>query len=240
VAIVNQEFARHFGLGTNVIGRQIAWSEGPITIVGMVGTVRTRRLETKPSPEIYLSSMQFSWPNVYLLVRSALPTGQLLKQVKTAIVSANPNQAVFAVQTMDDLIADSVTEPRFDVYLIGAFAVLAVAMAAAGLYSVISFLVSQRTSEIAIRMALGAGRGAIIRTVLWITSLWVLVGLAAGLGLGLATGKTLRALTETETAASPQVYAAVVVSFLAVALVAAYLPARRATRLDPATALRCE
>jgi ABC-type antimicrobial peptide transport system permease subunit len=108
------------------------------------------------------------------------------------------------------------------------------------MYSVISFLVSQRTSEIALRMALGAGRGAIIRTILGTTSLWVMVGLAGGLGLGLAVSKTIRALTSTEASASPAMYAAVGVFFLAVTLLAAYLPARRATRLDPAEALRCE
>jgi ABC-type antimicrobial peptide transport system permease subunit len=108
------------------------------------------------------------------------------------------------------------------------------------MYSVISFLVSQRTGEIAIRMALGAGPGAIIKTVLGTTSLWVMAGLAGGLGLGLAASKTIRSLTNTEVAASPAMYAAVVLFFLAVTLLAAYLPARRATRLDPAEALRCE
>ncbi|MGO9271028.1 MAG: ABC transporter permease [Terriglobia bacterium] len=240
VAIVNQEFARHFGLGPNMIGKQIANSEGPITIVGMVGTVRARRLETKPFPEVYWSSLQFSWPNVYLVVRSALPPGQLLKQVKAAIESSNSDQAVFAVQTMDELIADSVSEPQFDVFLIGAFALLAVAMAAAGMFSVISFLVSQRTNEIAIRMALGAGRGSIIKTVLGTTSLWVVVGFAGGLGLGLAASKVIRSLTNAESGGSPMMYSAVVVFFLAVTLLAAYLPARRATRIDPAMALRCE
>jgi predicted permease len=240
VGIVNEEFARHFGLGPNIVGKQIADPEGPITIVGMVGTVRASRLESKPFPECYYSCLQISWPNVHLLVRSTMPTAQLLKQVKAAIASVNSDQAVFGVQTMNELIADSVAEPRFDVFLIGAFALLAVAMAAAGLYSVIAFLVSQRTSEIAIRMALGAGRGAIIRTVLGTTSLWVVAGLARGLGLGLAGSKTLRALTDTEAAGSPEMYAVVMVLFLAVALVAAYLPARRATRLDPAEALRCE
>jgi len=237
---VNEEFARHFGLGPNIVGKQIADPEGPITIVGMVGTVRASRLETKPFPECYYSSLQISWPNVHLLVRSALPPGPLLKQVKAAIASSNSDQAVFGVQTMDELIADSASEPRFDVFLIGAFALLAVAMTAAGMFSVTSFLVSQRTGEIAIRMALGAGRGAIIKTVLWTTSLWVVAGLAGGLGLGLAASKTIRSLTNTEASASPAMYAAVGVFFLAVTLLAAYLPARRATRLDPAEALRCE
>ena len=240
VAIVNEEFARRFGLGADVVGKQIAYSEGPITIVGMVGNVRARGLETKLYPEIYLSSLQFSWVNVYLIVRSAIPPGQLVKQVEAAIQSSNPEQAVFGVTTMEGLVRGSLIEPRFQVFLISAFALLAVAMAAAGLFSVISFLVSQRTSEIAIRMALGAGRGAIIKMVLGTTSLWVVAGLAAGLGLGLAARTTLRSLTNTEAAGSPTMYAAVLLFFVGVTLAAAYLPARRASRLDPAEALRCE
>ena len=223
-----------------MVGKQIDLSDPPVTIVGLVGTVRTSPLETKPSAECYMPSLEMSWPNVYLLVRSTIPTGQLLREVKSAIASVNPDQTLFGVQTMNELIADSVTEPRFDASLIGAFALLAVAMAAAGMYSVISFLVSQRTSEIAIRMALGATRGAIISTILGTTSLWVLAGLAGGLGLGLAANKTLRSLTDTEAAGSFVMYAVVLVFFLVVTLVAAYLPARRATRLDPASALRCE
>jgi hypothetical protein len=241
VAIVNQEFARRFGLGADVVGKQLdEGPEEPITIVGMAGNVRTRGLETAPFPEVYLSSLQLSWANVYFVVRSVLSPGPLLKQVKAAIVSANSDQAVFGVQTMDEVIADAVAEPRFDAFVIGAFALLAVAMAAAGMYSVISCLVSQRTGEIAIRMALGAGRGDIIQTVLGTTGLWVLAGLSGGLGLALATGKTIQSLTNAEAAASPAVYAMVVLFFLAVTMLAAYLPARRATRLDPAAALRSE
>jgi len=240
VGVVSEEFARHFGMGPDIVGKQIRDNTGPITIIGLVGAVRTSALEARPIPECYYSAQQISWPNVYLVVRSPLPLGQLLKEVKGAITSVNPDQAIFGVQTMNELVADSVVEPRFDVFLIGVFALLAVAMAAAGMYSVISFLVSQRTSEIALRMALGAGRGAIIKTVLAATSLWVMAGLAGGLYLGLATGKIVRALTDTEATGSLATYAAVALFFLAVTLVAAYLPARRATRLDPAEALRCE
>ena len=240
VVVVNEAFAKHFGLGADVVGKQIPDTEGPITVVGLVGTVRTRGLETRPFPECYYSAQQLSWPNVYLVVRSVLSPGPLLKQVKAAIAAINPDQSVFGVETMNELVAHSVVAPRFDVYLIGIFALLAVAMAGAGMFSVISFLVSQRTSEIALRMALGAGRGAIMKTVLAATSLWVLAGLAGGLYLGYAAGKTIRSLTDTEAVASPATYAVVALFFLAVTSAAVYLPARRATRLDPATALRCE
>jgi ABC-type antimicrobial peptide transport system permease subunit len=141
---------------------------------------------------------------------------------------------------MQELISGSVTEPRFDVFLIGAFGLLAVAMAATGIYSVISFLVSQRTSEIAIRIALGAGRGDIVKTVLGTTSLWVAAGLSSGLALGLAARTTIRSLTDTESTGSPAMYAGVVLFFLVVTLLAAYPPVRRAIRLDPAIALRSE
>jgi predicted permease len=241
-AIVNEEFARRFGLGPNVVGKQIdeGPTDPPITIVGMVGNVRTHGLETAPDPEVYISSLQLDWSNVYLVVRSALPPGQLLKQVKAAIGSVNPEQAVFGVLTMDDLILDAVTEPRFDVFLIGVFALLAVMMAAAGMYSVISCLVSQRTSEIAIRMALGASRSAIIRTILGTTMAWVVAGLAGGLGLGLATRNAVRSLSDATVQGSPWMYGSVVLMFFVVTLVAAWLPMRRASRLDPAAALRCE
>jgi len=240
VAIVNEEFTRRFGLGRDVVGRQIFEPSQPMTIVGMVGNVRTRGLRTAPFPEVYTSSLQFSWANVYLVVRSAIPPAQLVKVVKAAVQSSNSDQAVFGVMTMDELIADSVTEPRFHVFLLGAFALLAVAMAAAGMYSVISCLVSQRTSEIAIRMALGASRGAIVRTILGTTTAWVATGLACGLGLGLTARNTARSLSSTAVEGSPWMYISVVLFFLVLMLVAAYVPVRRASRLDPSVALRSE
>jgi ABC-type antimicrobial peptide transport system permease subunit len=184
--------------------------------------------------------MQFSWPNAYLVVRSAMAPALLLRQVKAAIGSANSDQAVFGVQTMDELISDAVTEPRFNAFLTCAFALLAVAMTAAGMYSVISCLVSQRTSEIAIRVALGASRGAIVRTILGTTTVWMAAGLACGLGMGLATRNTVRALSSTAVAGSPWMYGSVTLFFFVVTLAAAYVPMRRASRLDPAAALRCE
>ncbi|MGH9720366.1 MAG: ABC transporter permease [Bryobacteraceae bacterium] len=240
VAIVNEEFARRFGFGADIVGKQIYEPGTPITIVGLVGNVRTRGLRTAPQPEVYLSSMQLAWPNVYLVVRSAIPQAHLVKLVKAAVQSSNSDQAVFGVMTMHEMIADAVSEPRFHVFLIGAFAMLAVAMAAAGMYSVISCLVSQRTSEIAIRIALGATRGHVVKTVLGTTTAWVAAGLACGLGLGLATRNIVRTLSSTAVEGSPWMYASVLVFFLVVTLVAAYMPVRRASRMDPALALRSE
>ncbi len=239
---MNQEFARRFGLGGDVLRKQFFGDNAPvqITIIGMVGDVRTRGLQSPPAPEVYLSSLQIDGPNVYLIVRSAIPMAQLMKLVKAAIQSSNSDQAVFGAMTLDELIADSVTEPRFEVLLVGAFALLAVAMAATGMYSVISCLVSQRTSEIAIRIALGATRGALVRAILGTTMAWVVAGLTCGLGLGLATSNIIRSLSSTTVYGSPWMYGAVVLFFFVVTLVAAYMPVRRAIQLDPATALRCE
>jgi putative ABC transport system permease protein len=241
VAVVNEEFARKFGFGADIVGKQIDdGPDVPIAIAGMVGNVRTRGLRADPFPEVYLSSLQLAWANTYLVVRSSIPRAQLLKLVKSAIASSNADQPVFGVLTMQEMIADSVSEPRFDVFLIGSFALLAVAMAAAGMYSVISCLVSQRTSEIAIRMALGANRGAIAGAIFRTTAAWVAVGSICGLGLGLATRNTIRSLSSTAVTGSPWMYVAVVTFFFAITLLAAYVPVRRASQLDPAAALRCE
>jgi putative ABC transport system permease protein len=240
VAIVNEEFARRFGFGADIVGKQLFEPRAPITIVGMVGNVRTRGLRADPYPEVYLSSLQLSWANVYLVVRSAIPPAQLVKQIKAAVESANSGQAVFGVLTMKEMIADSVNQPRFNVFLVGAFALLALAMAAAGMYSVISCLVSQRTSEIAIRMALGANHSNIARTILGPTVMWVFTGLAGGLGLALATRNTIRSLSNTAVDGSAWMYISAALFFFAVTVLAAYVPMRRAIRLDPAQALRSE
>jgi putative ABC transport system permease protein len=239
VVIVNREFVRRFGNGRDMIGRRIGPGT-PSTIVGVVGDVRMSALATAPRPQIYVSYLQAYEPHIQLVVRSSLPPAQLIGRVKEAIRSAYPDQPVFNVLTMDQVLSNSVAEPRFHAFLIGAFALLALAMAGSGMYSVISCLVSQRTGEIAIRIALGANRGAIVRTVLRTTSAWVAGGLAGGLALGLVASGTVRKLSQSTVSGSPAMYAAVVLFFLAVTLIAAYTPVRRASRLDPATALRCE
>lgn len=237
VAIVNREFVRRFDLGPNPIGRPIRTGSS-MTIIGVVDDVRMSPSNTAVAPQIYTSYLQAYEPNIYLIVRTA--GAAPLNLIKDAIYASYPEQAIFNIARMEDVLSKSVAEPRFQVFLIGAFSLLALAMAASGMYSVISCLVSQRTSEVALRIALGADRSAIVRTILGGTSAWVLGGLAIGLGLAVAARNTIRTLSSATVVSSPWLYVGVAIFFVAVTLAAAYAPVRRASRLDPAIALRCE
>jgi putative ABC transport system permease protein len=239
VVIVNQEFVRRFANGRDLLGRRIDLDR-PASIIGVVGDVRMSASATAPEPQIYTSYLQYYEPNEYLLVRSALSQNELMPRVKAAIRSAYPDQAVFNVITMEDVFARSIAEPRFQAWLTGAFAFLALAIATTGMYSVVACLVSQRTSEIAIRVALGAGRLAIIRTVLGATTIWVTVGLAVGIVLGIAAGGTVQRLTGASVAPKPGMYMAAAGLFLLLTLAASFVPIRRANAVGPAQALRCD
>jgi len=239
VAVVNREFVRRFGAGLNVIGRRVGLDR-VATIVGVVGDVRMRPLATAPEPQIYLSYLQFYEPNQHLIVRSALSEDELGSRVKEAIRAVYPDQAVFHAMTMQNVFARGVAEPRFQAWVVAAFALLALIIATSGLYSVVACLVMQRTSEIAIRIALGADRPAIIRTVLGPTASWVGAGLAGGLGLATLASGAVRKLSSSVSAGGPEVYAAVAVLFLAVSVLASYPPVRWASAVDPVQALRAE
>jgi len=241
VAIVNQEFVRTHGIASSPVGREI--DDGPggtITIVGVVGDVRLRGVQTSPQPQIYLPYPQFLLPNVYLLVRSQIEPGQLLNRIKPAIRSANPDQPVFNVLTMDQVFSNSIAGPRFNAVLVTVFAAFALLIAACGMYSVIACLVSQRTNEIALRLALGASRLSVVRNVLGTTSAWVLGGLSVGLVFALAGAGTVSRLMSTISSGTLPMYAIVVVLFVLVTLCAVIVPLRRALRLDPLLALRHE
>lgn len=239
VVIVNQEFVRRFLPDKDPLGQRIV-SGGPLTIVGVVGDVRMAGLKTTPEPQVYVSYLQGYDPNIHLIVRSSLPPPLLLDRVKQAIREAYADQAVFNFMTLDEVLSRSVAAPRFQAFLIGAFALLALMMAASGLYGVISCLVTQRTSEIAIRIALGANRTGVARAILGQTAVWVLAGLAAGVGLGAAASTVVRRLSFSADPGEPLMYAVIVVVYLGVMLFACLAPVRRAARLDPSVALRCE
>jgi hypothetical protein len=238
IAIVNQEFVRSFGIEKNPIGRQLDDASGPITIVGVVGDVRLRGMQTSPEPQLYLPYLQYFLPNVYLLVRSPLKQAQLIGPVKTAIHSVDADQALFNASTMQQVLSSSLATLKFNATLVAMFSAIAILVASGGMYSVISCLVSQRTNEIAVRIALGATRAAIIKSIAGTTMIWVLAGLASGLGFALLAGNTIRSLTNSIGKDSPMMYVTALVLFLIVTCSAACAPLWRATRLDPAIALR--
>jgi len=241
VAVVNQEFVRSQGLGPEPIGQQI--DDGPgghITIVGVVSDVRVRGTQMTPEPQLYLSYLQHFLPNIYVLVRSPLAQAQLVNRVKAAIATADSEQPVFNISSMDQVFTNSIASPRFNAFLVGTFALVALAMAAGGMYSVISCLVSQRAGEIAVRIALGARRVTIVKAILLGTSAWLLGGLAAGCAFGLAASNTMRSFSNSTTSPSAGMFAVLALVFVLVMLLATVIPLRRAIRLDPVATLRCE
>jgi ABC-type antimicrobial peptide transport system permease subunit len=193
-----------------------------------------------PEPQIYVSYLQVYEPNIYLVVRSSVPSTALLSDVKTAIHSVYPDQPLFHVVTLREVLSDTVAEPRFQFLLIGAFACLALTIAGMGIYSVVSYLVSQRTSEVAIRLALGASRFSIVRTVLGGTGAWILTGLSGGLLFGYATSKIIRSLSHASAGGSAWIYGLVAILFFAICISAAAVPVSRACGIDPARVLHCE
>jgi putative ABC transport system permease protein len=240
VAIVNEEFLRQHRIATDPIGRQIEDPDGPITIIGIVGNTRTRVTPPSPEPQVYTSYLQFFSGVPYIAVRSVSNKGQLLNRTKEAIRSSYSDQTVFNVSTMDDVLSRSAAEPRFNTLLIATFALVALSMAAIGMYSVISCLLSQRTREIALRLALGARPRDVLKSVFGRTGIWVFAGLMAGIGLAAAATNTIRYLSNTIVASSPVIYAIAFGIFLGVTLLATWLPFRRAVRIDAVIALRGE
>jgi predicted permease len=237
--IVNQEFVRRFLPGREPIGQRIVIG-APLTIIGVVGDIRISGFQTAPEPQVYVSYLQAYDPNIHLVVRSSLPLAEIQKRVKQAIRSAYADQAVFNVTTMERVVSLSVAEPKFQAFLIGVFALLALTMAASGMYSVISCLVAQRTSEIAIRLALGASRAGLLKSIIGHTTAWVAAGLAAGAGLGLGASSVVRKLSWSAEPANPLIYLLMMLLYLLVTVLACWMPARRALGVDPAVALRAD
>jgi ABC-type antimicrobial peptide transport system permease subunit len=213
-------------------------------IVGVVGSVRQSSLDQPPTPEIYYpvaqNFAQLRSVGSVLVVRSSLPPDSLVPSIREAIREVSPDQATFRVATMDRVIDESLGGRRFDLWLIGAFAIVGTALAAAGTYSVVAYLVAIRTREFGIRVALGADSRRIVRLVVG-RGAW-LVGLGLGMGCvgALMLTRFLRTLLYGVAPTDLSTFAAVGVILFSVAVAACILPARRATRVDPAVALRVE
>jgi predicted permease len=245
--IVNRSMARRYWPNEDALGKRITFDDHPkekdwITIVGIVGDV-------KDKPDSPAAELALWWPieqtpvsvdNMAVVVRGSSDAALLANDLRRAVRQLDSSLAVANIRPMDDIADASVSTPRFALFLVALFAGLALTLAAIGIYGVISYAVSQRTQEFGLRMALGAQAGDVRRLVLRQGVMLALGGVALGLVGALALGRVLWSLLYEVSAADPVTFALVPAVAIAVAAVACYLPARRATAVDPANALRSE
>jgi putative ABC transport system permease protein len=245
VAIINESLARAAFPNQDPIGRTIQSGldiPDPMTIVGIAADVRTDGPAFPSQPEIYMPNAQHTGPGntMTIVVRAAVSNPLTLTDtIRRLIQARNPDVPVLAA-TMEGTLETATATPRFRTYLLGVFASVALLLAAAGIYGVLAYTVSQRTPEIGIRVALGASRGEVLRTVIGQSALFVVAGLVLGVALAWGAGQLLRELLFEVTPADPLVMGGVVALMAVVALVACYVPGRRALEIEPALALRAE
>jgi putative ABC transport system permease protein len=239
VAIVSEDVARYLWPNESALGKQLRLPR-PTTIVGVVGGTRMSGRSVDLMPQVYVPSLQNWEPNSAMLIRMRPGVAAPLDGIKQAVWSVAPDQAIFRIRSMDTVMAGPVAEPRFRTWLLGAFAALALVLSAAGIYSLIAYLVSRRAREIAIRVAIGAQR----RDVYWLLSGQTLVstgaGLIVGLGAAVATSRVLDASLAGVRRVDVRTLAVVASLYLAIALAASYIPARRAFDIDAIRALKAD
>jgi putative ABC transport system permease protein len=248
VVIVNDSFARRFFPGQDAVGRRLTLGVAGtpwFTVVGIVGDVRHRGLHLPPRPEIYFARAQRSyvqvlgvWRSAAVVIRSKVAAETLAGPVRAAIGALDPDLPIARVATMEQMVAESIAAPRFTMRALTAFAAAGVVLACLALYAVMSCLVGQRTRELATRLALGADRRRLFFLVMRDGVVLTLAGATLGIGASLASGRALGGLLVDISAHDPLTLASVMLVVSLVAVLACYLPARRAARLDPAATLR--
>jgi putative ABC transport system permease protein len=248
VAIVNQTFARQLLPGQDPIGSRIHWarSDKPddwMTIVGVAGDVKHDGLNQPVDPAVYapFSQNDEAWRKfMTLVIRTRVPEAGLVEDVKKQVWSMDSLIPVSSIQSMDDLLAVSVAQQRFNVLLLGSFAALAVALAGVGIYGMVAYRVNQRTHEIGVYMALGAQGRDVLRLVMKDGVKLGLLGIVLGLAGAIALTRLMVSLLFEVKPTDPVILMGVALLLAAVALLASYIPARRALSIHPVTALRRE
>ena len=250
VAIVDEDFARHFWPDREATGQRIAYDTIPNsnppqpiwrTVVGVVGHVKNYGLDVQGREQAYFPQGQAQFVrNVFLAVRTTSEPASLAASIQREVASLDPEIPVYAVQTMDQLLSASLIQQRLNMWLLVSFSFLAVTLAAVGIYGVVSYSVAQRTSEIGVRVALGASSRAVLKMVLGQAMGLVAIGLAAGMALALPLTRLMSGLLFGVSPNDPLTFAVIAVLLGGVAFVACAVPARRATRVDPIVALRYE
>jgi len=245
VVVINEAAARRYWPDGDPMGRRISFEfERPhwLKIVGVVGDVKSRSLDVDAEPEAYVSHLQpaatGSTRGMYLVARTAMAVAASAPLLRTAVAELDRDQPVGPIRPMEDLVAESVAPARLNLWLLGAFALMALVLTAEGLYGVMAYLVTQRSHEIGIRMAIGASRPAVLLMMLREAGAMTATGIAVGLAGALALSRFLATLLFGVSATEPTVYAAVALLLAGVALVAVVVPSSRATRVDPLVVLR--
>jgi putative ABC transport system permease protein len=240
VVIINEALARKYWPNEEALGQRISFDDSNpkwVTIVGVVGNIRHRGLDLDPKPELYVPHAQTGYHGMILAVRSKQDPRSLASAIRHEVRALDPNLPIAYVRTLEEVISDSVAPRRLSVVLLGIFAAVALLLATVGIYGVMSYLVAQRTHEIGVRMALGAQRADVLRLVIGHASKLVGIGTVLGLIVSLVSTHALSALLYRVGAFDPLTIAVVTVVLGAVALLASYIPALRATRADPMIAL---
>ena len=243
VALVSETAARRFWPGENPVGRQLRVHVNesvrePREIVGIVGDVRTRGMELAPVPVIYVPHAQYGPESMSVMVRTAGDPMAMLPPLKATLKTLAPGVAFGNARLMEDLVATNVAQPRFRTLLLSIFAAVSLVLATVGLYGVVAFSVNQRRSELGLRMALGANPKDVLRLVLREGMMPVVAGIVLGLGGALLLAGVMESLLFGVEATDPLTFGGVALVLTVVALAACYVPARRATAVDPALTLR--
>ncbi|MBL8961234.1 MAG: ABC transporter permease [Gemmatimonadetes bacterium] len=242
VVLLNEAAARRYFPGEDPIGRRVAvWQGGfheGAEVIGIVGDVRFGTIDSTAVPDVFISYGQARIPRMMVFVRTSGEPRALVASVRAALQRVAPMAPVYDIRTLDDRVAAAGAQARFSATLLTGFAAVALALALMGIYGVMSFAVAQRTRELGVRMALGATRQQVVAMVLGESARLAVAGLAIGLVGAVAFTRTLRSMLYETTTTDPPTYAVMAVLLLATALLAGWIPARRAARIDPSGALR--
>jgi putative ABC transport system permease protein len=247
VVIINQAAAALHFAGQNPVGKRVTFggrdrSGQPIwhEIVGVAANVRSLELKDEAEPEIYTAAGQDAFAGMTFVIRASVEPASLATAIRQAAREVDPAQPVSDLRTMESVVVEAVTQPRFNLTLLGLFGGLALLLSAAGIYGVTSYSMAQRAQEIGIRKALGAQGGDVLRLVIRQAMAAVLPGVVIGLAIALASTRVMKSLLFGVGATDPLTFVAIALSLTLVALLACWIPARRATKVDPIVALRCE